>query len=321
MLQRTDAAFGAVIIQGVPATILREGLRGTNTGRTRAEHVFHRLILSQHHVIFIQRLRQRQTENVLHIAVQQPGAIQLAKNTDDATRTVYVFHVVFLGAWRDFTQLRHFAGQLIDIAHGEVDFRFLRRSQQVQNGVSRTAHGDIQRHGIFERRLAGDVARQRAGIVLLVVTFGQFNNALTGVEEQRFTVSVRRQQRTVARLREAQCFGQTVHGVGGEHPGTGAAGWARGAFHLVALLVRHFWIRALDHRIDQVELDDFVRKLGLARFHRTTGDENYRNVQTQGSHQHPRGDFVAVGDTDHGVRTVSVNHVFHRVGNQLARRQ
>ena len=229
--------------------------------------------------------------------------------------------MIFLGTWRDFTQLWHFAGQLIDITHGEVDFGFLRGGQQVQHGIGRTAHGDIQRHGVFERRLTGDVARQRAGIVLLVVTFGQLNNALTGVEEQRFTVSVRRQQRAVARLREAQRLGQAVHGVGGEHPGTGSAGWARGAFHLVTLLIRHFRIRPLNHRIDEVELDDFVRKLGFTRFHRATGNEDHRNVQTQGGHQHPRGDFVAVGETDHGIRTVSVNHVFHRVGNQLARRQ
>ena len=229
--------------------------------------------------------------------------------------------MVLLGARRDFTQLRDFAGELVDVAHGEVDFGFLRGGQQVQYGVGGTAHGDIQRHGVFERGFTGNVARQRAGVVLLVVAFGQLNDALTGVEEQLLTVGVGRQQRTVARLRQAQRFGQAVHGVGGEHTGTGAAGRTRGAFHLVALLIRHFRVRALDHRIDQVELDDFVGELGFPRFHRATGDEDHRNVQAQGGHQHPRGDFVAVGDADHRIGAVGVNHIFYGVGDQLARRQ
>ncbi len=191
----------------------------------------------------------------------------------------------------------------------------------MQNGVGGTAHGDIQRHGVFKRRFAGDIARQRAGIVLLVVAFGQLNNAFTGVKEQLFTVGVGRQQRTVTRLGQAQRFGQTVHRVGGEHTGTGAAGRTGGTFNLLALLVGDFRVGALNHRVDQVELDDFIGKLGFTRFHWTAGDEDHRNVQAQGGHQHPRGDFVAVGDADHRIGTVGVNHVLHRVGNQLARRQ
>ena len=229
--------------------------------------------------------------------------------------------MVLLGARRDFTQLRDFAGELVDVAHGEVDFGFLRGGQQVQNSVGGAAHCDIQRHRVLKCGLAGDVARQRAGVVLLVVAFGQLNDALTGVEEQLLTVGVGRQQRTVARLREAQRFGQAVHGVGGKHTGTGTAGRARGAFHLVALLVRDFRVRALDHRIDQVELDDFVGELGFPRFHWAAGDEDHRNVQAQRGHQHPRGDFVAVGDADHRIGAVGVHHVLYGVGDQLARRQ
>ena len=109
--------------------------------------------------------------------------------------------MVFLRARRHFTQLWDFAGQLVDITHCEVDFRFLRRRQQVQNGVGGAAHGDIQRHGILKRRLAGNVARQRRSIILLIVAFSQLNDAFTRVKEQRFTVGVSRQHRTVTRLR------------------------------------------------------------------------------------------------------------------------
>ena len=321
MLQRADAAFSAVIVQGIPAAVLRERLGSTNTGRARAEHLFHRVVFGQHHVVLVQRLRQRQAKHVFHVTVQQPGAIQLAEDTDDATRAMHVFHMVLLGTRCDLTQLRHFTGEPVDVAHGEVDFGFLRGGQQVQNGVGGTAHGDVQGHGVLERRFAGDAARQRAGVVLLVVALSQFNDAFTGVEEQLLTVGMGRQQRAVARLRQTQRFGQAVHGVRREHTGTGAAGRARGALHLVTLLVRDFRVRALDHRIDQVELDDFVGELGFPRFHRAAGDEDHRNVQAQGGHQHPRGDFVAVGDTDHRIGAVGVNHVLYRVGDQLARRE
>ena len=143
--------------------------------------------------------------------------------------------MVFLRARRHFTQLWDFAGQLVDITHGEVDFRFLCGRQQVQNGVGGAAHGDIQRHGILKRRLAGNVARQRRSIILLIVAFSQLNDAFTRVKEQRFTVGVSGQQRTVTRLRQAQRFGQAVHRVGGEHAGAGAAGWTGGTFNLLAL--------------------------------------------------------------------------------------
>src|SRR5690606_41378808 len=49
----------------------------------------------------------------------------------------------------------------LPISHGEVDAAFLRRSQQVQYGVGRAAHGNIQRHRILECFESGDVAWQR----------------------------------------------------------------------------------------------------------------------------------------------------------------
>lgn len=161
-----------------------------------------------------------------------------------------IFHMVLLRTRRDFTQLRYLAGELIDITHGEFDFRFLRRRQQVKYRVGRAAHRDIQRHGIFKRRLTGDITRQCTFVVLLVVTFGQFNNALTSIEEQLLAIGVGRQQRAVARLRQAQCFGQAIHRVSGKHPGARSAGWTGGTFNLIALGVRNFRVCALDHRIN-----------------------------------------------------------------------
>ena len=62
-------------------------------------------------------------------------------------------------------------------------------------------------------------------------------------------------------------------------------------------------------------------EFGLAGFHRAAGNEDHRNVQAQGGHQHARGDLVAVGDADDGVGAVGVDHVFDGVGDDLAARQ
>ena len=229
--------------------------------------------------------------------------------------------MVFLGARRNFTQLWNLAGKLIDITHGEVDFRFLRRRQQVKYGVSRSTHRDIQRHGVFKRRFASNIARQCTFVVLLVVTFGQFNNALTSIEEQLLAIGVGRQQRAVARLRQAQCFGQAIHRVSGKHPGARSAGWTGGTFNLIALGVRNFRVCALDHRINQIEFDYLIGQFGFPGLHRAAGNKDHRNIQAQGSHQHPRGDFVAVRDADHGVGAVGVDHILNGISDQFARWQ
>ncbi|CCK16893.1 two component transcriptional regulator, winged helix family [Cronobacter universalis NCTC 9529] len=321
MFQRADAALLTIVIQRIPAAGLRKRLRGANARRTCAVHLFHRAILGEHDVVLFKRLRQRQPQHVIHLAVQKTGAIQFPENADDPARAVNIFHMVFLGAGRHFAQLRYFAGETVDIAHRKVDFRFLGRGQQMQDSVGGAAHRDVERHGVFKRRFARDIARQYAGVVLLVITFGERNDAFARIDEEIFTIGMGRQQRAVARLRQAQRLGQTVHGVGGEHAGAGAAGRAGGTFYLVALLVADMRVRPLNHRIDQIKFDYLVGKFGFTGFHRTAGDENHRNVQTQGGHQHPGGDFVAVGDTNHSVRTVGVHHILDRVGNKLAGRQ
>ncbi len=61
-----------------------------------------------------------------------------------------------------------------------------------------------------------------------------------------------------------------------------------------------------------------LAQFGLARFHGAAGDEDHRNVQAHGGHQHPRGDLVAVGNAHQRVGAVGVDHVLHRVGDDVA---
>jgi hypothetical protein len=77
-----------------------------------------------------------------------------------------------------------------------------------------------------------------------------------------------------------------------------------------------------DHGVDQVErMNLAVGEQHLAGFHRAAGDEDRRDVEAQRGHQHAGGDLVAVGDADHGIGAVGVDHVFDAVGDEFARRQ
>ena len=75
--------------------------------------------------------------------------------------------------------------------------------------------------------------------------------------------------------------------------------------------------------VDQIGvlLHGSVGKYRGAGLHRTAGDEDGRDVQTQSGHQHARHDLVAVRDADQGVGTVRVALVFDGVSDDVAGRQ
>ena len=56
----------------------------------------------------------------------------------------------------------------------------------------------------------------------------------------------------------------------------------------------------------------------LAGLHRPAADEDRRNVAAHRAHQHAGHDLVAVGDADHAVEAVGLEHRLDAVGDQLA---
>ncbi len=129
------------------------------------------------------------------------------------------------------------------------------------------------------------------------------------------------QCRAVAGQREAQSFRQTVHRVGREHARAGTAGRAGRALDGGDFLVGVALIRCGDHGVNEVERLLLALQHDLAGFHRAAGDEDRRDVEAQRGHQHAGGDLVAVGDADHGVGAVRVDHVLDAVGDEFAARQ
>ncbi len=319
-----DAARLAVGVQRQERGVLAEGDRGRDAAGRRAVELFGFFAGVAGHVPLLDGVAQRAAVHVAAGQVQQIGARQFTQDAQDATGAVHVFDVVLVGGGRRLAQARHLARDAVDIGHGEVHTGFLRRGQQVQHGVGRTAHRHVQRHRVLERALGGDVARQDGFVFFDVVAAAQVNDQAAGLFEQPLAPGVRGDDGAVARQRQADGFGQAVHRVGSEHAGTGAAGRAGAAFDFGDFRVRHVGIGGLDHGVDQVDLGDDLAvggRLDLARFHRAAGHEHDRDVQAHRGHQHPRGDLVAVRDADHGVGAVRVDHVFHRVRDEFARRQ
>ena len=80
------------------------------------------------------------------------------------------------GTWRNLAKLRNLPRQRIDGRHVEIYPCFLCGSQQMQNGIGRAPHGDIQTHRIFKGAAAGDFPRQGCSVILLVPATSQLNN-------------------------------------------------------------------------------------------------------------------------------------------------
>ena len=196
MFHRADAAIGAVNIQARPTRRLaKRHLRrhATRSGLVKGLHGGGRVA---HDVPHIERVFHGRGVNGWHIGMQFSGAVKFAQNAHNAARAVHIFDMVFVGIGRNFAQLRHDARQAVNIRHAEIDSGFLRNRQQMQNRVGRTAHRNIERHGVF-KGFHADGTGQHGNIVLLVIALAQFDDEMTRFFEQRFTVSVRRHNRAV----------------------------------------------------------------------------------------------------------------------------
>jgi hypothetical protein len=143
----------------------------------------------------------------------------------------------------------------------------------VEHGIGRTAHGDIEGHGILKGGLGSDGTRQYRCIVLLVVTFAQFDNLPSGTQKELLAVGMGGNYRAITGQTEAECFGQAVHRVGSEHARAGTASRAGGTFDFIQIRLRNRVVGCLDHGIDEVEVNDLPLNFDLASLHRTAGNK------------------------------------------------
>ena len=164
-----------------------------------------------------------------NVAVEKAGAVEFAEDSHHPAGAMDVLDMDVGDRGRDLAQAGHAARQPVDIVHGEIDLGFVRGGEQMQDRVGRAAHGDVERHRVLERLEIGDAPRQRAFVALLVPAAGEIDDEMPGLDEEPPPVGVGRHHRAVARQRQAERLGQTVHRIGGEHARARAAGRAGGA--------------------------------------------------------------------------------------------
>ena len=206
----------------------------------------------------------------------------------------------------------------VDIVQGEIDLRLVGNRQNMQHGVGGTAHSHIQRHSVLEGFLGGDRTGQNGLVILLVVALRQANNTLPRLQKQLFTRDLGCKRGTVAGQRQTNRLVQAVHGVCGKHARTGTTRGAGVLLNLGERSITHGIVHRHDHRIHQIQAVLHNAFNALAGFHGATRHENCGDIQAHRRQEHAGGDLVAVRDTYERIRTVSVHHVFDRIGNEVA---
>ena len=119
-----------------------------------------------------------------HFAIEQARAVEFAQNSHHPAGAMNVLDMHIRHGRGDLAQTRHAARQPVDVGHGEVDLALVRGGEQVQDGVGRAAHGDVERHRVLERLERGDPARQRAFVALFVPTPRKIDDEMAGLDEQ-----------------------------------------------------------------------------------------------------------------------------------------
>ncbi len=275
-----------------------------------------------HHVVRFNGFADSLCMDGVAFAVNEAHSVKFRENAENTACTVHVFHVNVVNGRSDFTNARRVTGKSVDVLHGEVCTGFLCNGEQVENRVRATAHGDVETHGVFESGLRGDRTRKDGFIVFIIVAVAEFHNATSCFFKELSTFGVCGDNGTVTRKGKTDRFGKGVHRVGREHTGAATAGRAGGGFDGGGIFIRNARVGGIDHCVDQVERAvGTVLLLHVARFHRTARNEDGRNVQAHGSHEHTRSHLVAVTDADKSVGAVGVGHVFHGVRNQIAGRK
>ena len=331
---RQTAVLGVRVLHGADATVLSvslvglvlvrggERLSGAHAAGS-SEEQFLRLLarLAAADIPLVQPLVQRVSVNRMNVLVQQAGTVQLTQQGGDTAGTVHVLNVVLGGVRGNLRQAGNLTRNTVNVLQSEVGTRLVSDRQGVQHGVGRTAHRHIQRHGVLERLLGGNRTGQNRLVILLVVALGQLNDAAAGIQEQLLTSHLGSQGGAVTGQRQANGLIQAVHGVRGEHTRAGTTGRARILLNLSKFSVADVIINSHHHGINQVEAVLNNALNALAGLHRAAGHKDSGDVQAHCRQKHTGGDLVTVRDADQRVSTVRVDHVLHRVSNQIAGRQ
>ena len=180
----------------------------------------------------------------------------------------------------------------------------------MEGRVSRTTDSHVDGNGVFKGFQGHDVAR-------LDIFADQIHDDLAGFLSQHAAQArIGSGNGAVAGKAHAEDFGHAVHGVGCEQAGTGTAARAGLEFHLVHFfrchLARFDFASGFKHGADAD-----VLAVVTAGEHGAAADDDCRDVEAAGSHEHSRDDFIAVRDEYQAIKGMSCRYGFNGVTDQF----
>ena len=99
---------------------------------------------------------------------KETAAVKLSQDTHHTTGAGNILDMI--AAVRGyFAKYGDLPGEGIDILHGEVHTSLPGYGKKMKYCIGRSAHGDIERHGIHECLFCGDGARQNALVIIHIV--------------------------------------------------------------------------------------------------------------------------------------------------------
>ncbi|MEN4474174.1 hypothetical protein [Mycolicibacterium cosmeticum] len=286
----------------------------------RMDRIAHR---PQHLAVRVRRLdvgevlRHGLTGDGQAIPVQQAGIQQCLHHHRHPADLVDVLHHVPAERLH-VGQVRHLLADAGEIGQGQVDLRLPGDGQQVQHRVGGAAERHHHGDGVLEGLLGQDVARGDPAAQHL-------HHGLTGLAGELFAALVDGHRRGAAGQRHTECLGGRGHGVGGVHAAAGTLTGTDGALDDIDVLAGHQPARARPDRLEGVDDGDFllgaVGEPGDAGHDRAVVEEDARQVQPGGGHQHAGDRLVAPGQQHRTVQALGLHHRLDAVGDDLAGHQ
>ena len=187
----------------------------------------------------------------------------------------------------------------------------------MQNSIGTASHGYVKSHGIEESISCSDVTRQHALIAILVIGQCVLDDLSCSLLKEFNAVDMRGEDRTIAWKTKTNSLCQRVHGVGSKHSRAASATRTSTLLYLLQFVVAHLCVSTFNHCCDQVS----VLSVPTSGFHRATRTEHCRDIKAHGCHEHARRDLITIGDADHSVSLMGIDHIFYGISDNITGRQ
>ena len=241
--------------------------------------------------------------------IQQTGLGQFLHDGPDAAGPVQILDIGVTGR-SQMAEVGSLVADAVDHAQIQLHPGLVSDGGQVQHGVGGAAQRHVHGLGVVEGGFRHNIPGPD-------VFLHQFHDLHAGLLGQPQPGGVHGGNGAVAPEGHADGLRQAVHGVGGVHPGAGAAG-GTGVFRVI----RHPGLVQLSgvirpHRLKHMAQAGAAAILEAARQHGAAGTEDGGDIQPRSRHQQARHVLVAVGDHHKTVKLVGHDHGLRGIRDEV----